>query len=540
MIFFELLTVCTALRWSKTGIPLKKAERKSAKAERREKLSEPCIVHYTSQQASIAQEAGLDTSNWTVDSDSTFSKVERASSTFVKSWSNPEGFSADHLRIPFRFKTENFNEKSMQKMAGWLDDMSGYVGGCIEFYDDTNTQLYPKDYILIRNTDNSGTYDSRCWSRLGRANYYGPVVLSYQEINMGNRCIYKDTMQHEMLHSLGFKHEQQRPDRDEFVDILYENIQPHYKYAFDKMSVKYWDNYEQIYDFASVMHYDGDLLLTDEARYAYKSSIVYKGTMNEVYINAGEMSSIDIVQLTRRYSAFCKEPTDKIPCSTDEKDGYFLPWKACNGYHDCKNGYDEGDEQCGHVVDRRFPCSNDNQYGSYRVDQACDGRKWCHNGYDESFEVCVDRWGSHLYVQGLESIEGDYFVFGQSLYSPKTSHKRLAYYNEEKKVYLYYNRPRWYFSSTLGESKNKLFPNSLEAWELDIRSVSPIGLSYRVKVNKKWIVLPDISVTLANNRTTTESVPLSTTIPSTTTSTTKSTTTPKAQRNEQTTQAKSP
>ena len=512
MIFFELLTVCTALRWSKTGIPLKKAERKSAKAERREKLSEPCIVHYTSQQASIAQEAGLDTSNWTVDSDSTFSKVERASSTFVKSWSNPEGFSADHLRIPFRFKTENFNEKSMQKMAGWLDDMSGYVGGCIEFYDDTNTQLYPKDYILIRNTDNSGTYDSRCWSRLGRANYYGPVVLSYQEINMGNRCIYKDTMQHEMLHSLGFKHEQQRPDRDEFVEILYKNIQPYYRYNFDKMNITGWDSYEQIYDLVSVMHYDGYSFRTDKAIQKYKPSIVYKGTKEAFFNGAKEMSSIDIVQLTRRYSAFCKEPTDKIPCSNDEKDGYFLSWKACDGYDDCQNRSDEG------------------------------------------VEKCVDLCGSHLYVQGLESIEGNYFA-RRWLFTDTggtTAEKKPYYYNDEKKIYLYYKRPRypendtlprWYFgtyrSSDISYKTQYIWALSTEPLRYGRGPSCPTGLTYHVKnpFAKDWIKGPDILVTVAGktsgNNTTTESVPLTTTTRTTTiSSTTTSTTTPNIQRTE--------
>ena len=106
-------------------------------------------------------------------------------------------------------------------------------------------------------------------------------------------------------------------------------------------------------------------------------------------------------------------------------------------------------------------------------------------------------------------IEGDYFVFGQSKYEG-----RLVYYNEKKKIYLYYSWPRWYFGSTLGEVKNKLFPNSED---VRYETVCPTGLSYRVKANKKWIVSPDISVTLADNRTTTESVPLSSTISSTTT-----------------------
>ena len=139
MIIFELLTLCTALRWSKTGIPLKKADRKAAKAERREKIPEPCTVHYTQQQISIAKEAGLNTSNWIKDPDFTPNKVERASNTFVDSWSNPDGFNADHLRIPYRFKIENYDADQMKKMRDSLDDISGYIDGCIEFYDDTYT-----------------------------------------------------------------------------------------------------------------------------------------------------------------------------------------------------------------------------------------------------------------------------------------------------------------------------------------------------------------------------------------------------------------
>ena len=137
MIFFALLTLCTALRWSKTGIPLKKAERKVAKAERRsEKLENSegeCTVTYTPEQISIAKEAGLDTSDWDTDADFTQRRTERGSNIFVSSWTNPDGFTADHLRIPYRFKTKNFPEWRMKLMTSWLDEMSGYIDGCIEF-----------------------------------------------------------------------------------------------------------------------------------------------------------------------------------------------------------------------------------------------------------------------------------------------------------------------------------------------------------------------------------------------------------------------
>jgi len=39
-------------------------------------------------------------------------------------------------------------------------------------------------------------------------------------------CIKKGAVMHELLHSLGFFHEHNRPDRDNFVTIHFDNIIP--------------------------------------------------------------------------------------------------------------------------------------------------------------------------------------------------------------------------------------------------------------------------------------------------------------------------
>ncbi|VDK52431.1 unnamed protein product [Anisakis simplex] len=47
-----------------------------------------------------------------------------------------------------------------------------------------------------------------------------------QQLSLGNRCGYVGIAEHEMMHAIGFHHEQNRADRDDYVRVLFENINP--------------------------------------------------------------------------------------------------------------------------------------------------------------------------------------------------------------------------------------------------------------------------------------------------------------------------
>lgn len=119
----------------------------------------------------------------------------------------------------------------------------------IQYHQNTCIKFVPRrptdrDYISIE----SGS--SGCWSSVGRTG--GKQIVNLQSPG----CVKKiGTVIHELLHALGFLHEQNREERDKFVIIRAQNIESGYEPNFDKAKSGTTSGFGVGYDYGSVMHY---------------------------------------------------------------------------------------------------------------------------------------------------------------------------------------------------------------------------------------------------------------------------------------------
>jgi hypothetical protein len=100
-------------------------------------------------------------------------------------------------------------------------------------------------------------YGTGCSAHVGyMTNQQSQMTLQKNQGPQQNGCFYTQVIQHELLHVTGFFHEQSRPDRDNFLEIHLENVEPSMQHNFNKYawgSTAY--NQGSTYDYASIMHY---------------------------------------------------------------------------------------------------------------------------------------------------------------------------------------------------------------------------------------------------------------------------------------------
>ena len=139
-------------------------------------------------------------------------------------------------------------------------------------------KTYPDTFMLLIYKDSGN------WATMG---FQENAELTLKNID-------SQTVEHELGHVIGLQHEHQRPDRDKYILIMTQNIDPSNAYNFDKLPRNYWGySYSQIpFDYNSIMIYD-----TNAFSINGKSTII-----STTPINNNCISNFDLDKVILMYS----------------------------------------------------------------------------------------------------------------------------------------------------------------------------------------------------------------------------------------------
>ncbi|UMM38764.1 hypothetical protein L5515_016112 [Caenorhabditis briggsae] len=141
----------------------------------------------------------------------------------------PEG------RIPYTISSQ-YSSYSRSLIAASMQEYASHT--CIrwvpkEAVDVNYVHIYP---------------DRGCYSMVGK-------MGGKQSLSLGSGCIQKGIILHELMHAVGFFHEQSRTDRDDHITIMWNNIQSGMQGQFEKYGHGTIQSLGTSYDYGSIMHY---------------------------------------------------------------------------------------------------------------------------------------------------------------------------------------------------------------------------------------------------------------------------------------------
>ncbi|XP_034723964.1 low choriolytic enzyme-like isoform X2 [Etheostoma cragini] len=183
-------------------------------------------------------------------------------------------FTDGKVYVPY-YITNHFSEREKAIIIRGLESFSSF--SCIRF---RPTRSDDRDWLSIESQNG-------CYSFIGRRG--GKQVVSLAR----RGCLYHSTVQHELLHALGFNHEQTRSDRDNHIRVLLQNVQSGMAHNFNKIATL---NQGTPYDYNSVMQYHKTAFSKNG-----QPTMVPIPNPNVSFGNAKEMSSNDIARLNTLY-----------------------------------------------------------------------------------------------------------------------------------------------------------------------------------------------------------------------------------------------
>ncbi|KAL7034413.1 hypothetical protein ACKWTF_007954 [Chironomus riparius] len=185
--------------------------------------------------------------------------------------------------IPFYIQEKDFNDEEVKTILLAIK----------EFHSKTCLRLKPyelldENWVIITGNDQG------CYSSVGMRSEGG------QQLNLHTPgCVRKGVVQHELLHAAGFYHQQSSSDRDEYVEILWDNIENRHAGNFKKYNSSIVTDYGIGYDYDSIMHYSSKAFSRNG-----NATIVAKKNVTRLGQRDG-FTEKDILKLNSMYEESC-------------------------------------------------------------------------------------------------------------------------------------------------------------------------------------------------------------------------------------------
>ncbi|XP_055599259.1 zinc metalloproteinase nas-4-like [Uranotaenia lowii] len=190
--------------------------------------------------------------------------------------------------VHYEIEEEYFNADQIEHILTGMRQIE--LVSCVKFRRRAPGQ---EDYIRIHGSG------SGCSATVGHVGGQQNINLQPAAVNSG--CFRLGTIVHELIHGIGFRHMQSAHDRDEWVQIVWDNIQPGRENNFRLYGPEVVSHFGTDYDYGSVMHYSSTAFSINGEK-----TIVPLRETDKVMGQRNGMSEIDIVKINRMYKCLEK------------------------------------------------------------------------------------------------------------------------------------------------------------------------------------------------------------------------------------------